>query len=133
MESSPCTAPFGFNVFTKHLSINTTFPYLRLSKVFHNRKDRVVPLPTSMWQELRRYWAFHRHSLLLFPNVGRGDHNPQALARRMQRATSPIPCSSLQRLVIIARKQLNLPAASVHSLRQNAECREMPSWISKTG
>ena len=28
----------------------------------HEGEDiRVVPLPTSMWQELRRYWAFHRH------------------------------------------------------------------------
>ena len=24
-------------------------------------KDRLVPLPTSMYDELRRYWAFHRH------------------------------------------------------------------------
>jgi integrase len=24
-------------------------------------KDRVVPLPTPMYEELRRYWAFHRH------------------------------------------------------------------------
>ena len=82
-------------------------------------RDRVVPLPTSMWQELRRYWAFHRHPLLLFPNVGRGDNNPQALAQRMHSATSPMPCSSLQRLVIIARKQLNIPAASIHSLRHS--------------
>lgn len=43
-------------------------------------QDRVVPLPTSMWQELRRYWTFHRHPLLLFPNVGRGAsaHHPKA-------------------------------------------------------
>jgi len=84
------------------------------------QKDRVVPLPTSLWQELRRYWSFHRHPLLIFPNAGRGDNNcPQSLARRMHTATSPIPCSSLQRLVIVARKQLNLPAASVHSLRHS--------------
>jgi Site-specific recombinase XerD len=30
-----------------------------------------------------------------------------------------MPCSSLQRLVIVARKQLNLRAASVHSLRHS--------------
>jgi len=83
-------------------------------------KDRVVPLPTSLWQELRRYWAFHRHPLLIFPNAGRGDNNcPEALARRLHTATGPMPCSSLQRLVIVARKQLNLPAASVHSLRHS--------------
>ena len=83
-------------------------------------QDRFVPLPTSMWLELRRYWAFHRHPLLIFPNAGRGDNNStEALARRMHSATAPMPCSSLQRLVILARKQLNLPAASVHSLRHS--------------
>jgi integrase/recombinase XerD len=82
-------------------------------------RDRVVPLPTSMWLELRRYWAFHRHPLLIFPNVGRGDQDRQALAARMGKATSPIPCNSLQRLLIMARKQLNIPAATVHSLRHS--------------
>ena len=82
-------------------------------------KDRVVPLPTLMYEELRRYWAFHRHPLLLFPNVGRGGHDLKSLAKRMHSATGPMPCSSLQRLLIVARKQLNLPAASVHSLRHS--------------
>ncbi len=83
-------------------------------------QDRVVPLPTSLYHELRRYWAFHRHPLLLFPNAGRGDNNSlTSLAQRMHTATGPMPCSSLQRLVIVARKQLNLPAASVHSLRHS--------------
>jgi integrase/recombinase XerD len=82
-------------------------------------KDRIVPLPTAMWQELRSYWAFHRHPLLIFPNVGRGDTAPQALAERMRRARAPMPTSSLQRLLVVARKQLNIPAASVHSLRHS--------------
>lgn len=83
------------------------------------QQDRVVPLPTAMYEELCRYWRFHRHPLLIFPNVGRGDSNPRALAARMHQATGPMPPSSLQRLVIVARKQLNLPAASVHSLRHS--------------
>jgi len=90
--------------------------FIRDSK---GHRDRVVPLPASLYQELRRYWAFHKHPLLIFPNVGRGDHHPQALAARMRQATSPMPCSSLQRLMIVARKQLNLPAASIHSLRHS--------------
>lgn len=90
--------------------------FIRNSK---GHQDRVVPLPTCLWRELQRYWTFHRHPLLLFPNVGRGDNNPQALARRMQQATAPMPCSSLQRLMIVARKQLNLPDASLHSLRHS--------------
>jgi site-specific recombinase XerD len=82
-------------------------------------QDRVVPLPTAMYKELIRYWSFHRHPLLMFPNVGRGDRNPQALAERMRQATGPMPPSSLQRLLILARKQLNFPDASVHSLRHS--------------
>lgn len=82
-------------------------------------QDRVVPLPTCLLEELRRYWLFHRHPLLLFPNVGRGDRDPKSVAARMHAATGPMPPSSLQRLVIVARKQLNLPDASVHSLRHS--------------
>ena len=90
--------------------------FIRDSK---GHRDRVVPLPTALYQELRRYWSFHQHPLLIFPNVGRGDNHPQALASRMRQATSPMPCSSLQRLMILARKELNLPAASLHSLRHS--------------
>lgn len=81
--------------------------------------DRVLPLPTSMYHELRDYWSFHRHPLLIFPTVGRGENTPQAVARRMHEATRPMPCTSLQRLIILARTQLNLPAASLHSLRHS--------------
>lgn len=90
--------------------------FIRQSK---GHRGRVVPLPTSMCQELRQYWKFHRHPLLIFPNVGRGDNNPQALSERMRKATSPMPCCSLQRLLVLARKQLNIPDASVHSLRHS--------------
>ena len=82
-------------------------------------QDRVLPLPTSLYHELRRYWAFHKHPLLIFPNVGRGDNTLEALARRMHEATAPMPRSSLQRLLIVARKQLNFPAATIHSLRHS--------------
>jgi site-specific recombinase XerD len=37
----------------------------------------------------------------------------------MRMATSPMPISSLQRLVIVARKELNLPDATVHALRHS--------------
>lgn len=81
------------------------------------RRDRIVPLPTCLYQELRAYWKFHRHPLLLFPNAGRGAR--AALAARMHAATRPMPHSSLQRLLVVARKALNLPDASVHSLRHS--------------
>ena len=82
-------------------------------------QDRVVPLPTCLWHELQSYWKVHRHPLLIFPNVGRGDTDLKAVAQRMRQATMPMPCSSMQRLIQVARKQLNIPAATVHSLRHS--------------
>ena len=78
-------------------------------------KDRVVPLAAEMLRDLRKYWSFHRHPLLLFPNVGRGD--PKGMRQRMHTATEPMPINSLQRLVVVARKELNLPDATAHTLR----------------
>lgn len=80
-------------------------------------QDRVLPLPTSMWHELQDYWRVHQHPLLLFPNAGRGDRG--SVAQRMHEATAPMPCSSLQRLLIAARKELNIPAAKIHTLRHS--------------
>lgn len=82
-------------------------------------QDRVVPLPIGLWRELQRYWSVHRHPLLLFPNAGRGENTLAATAKRMRTATAPMPCSSLQRLIVVARKQLNLPSASIHTLRHS--------------
>jgi integrase/recombinase XerD len=82
-------------------------------------QDRMVPLPTGLWRELQSYWKVHRHPLLLFPNVGRGDTDLKEVAERMRQATAPMPCSSLQRLILVARKELNLPAATIHSLRHS--------------
>jgi len=55
--------------------------YLRKSK---GLKDRVVPLPTSIYRELQNYWRFHQHPLLIFPNVGRGENHPRSVAARMR-------------------------------------------------
>ena len=43
-------------------------------------RDRMVPLAPTMLEDLRRYWAFHRHPKLLFPHAGRGSNDPHALA-----------------------------------------------------
>lgn len=82
-------------------------------------RDRIVPVAAEMLADLRRYWAFHKHPLLLFPNAGRGDDKADVLRQRMHKATGPMPISSLQRLVVVARKQLNLPDATVHTLRHS--------------
>lgn len=82
-------------------------------------RDRMVPLAPEMLEDLRRYWAFHRHPLLLFPNAGRGSGSPDQLSARMHRAASPMPLGSLQRLVVAARKELGIADATVHSLRHS--------------
>jgi site-specific recombinase XerD len=82
-------------------------------------KDRMVPLAQTMVQDLRRYWAFHRHPRLIFPNAGRGSNDRAQLAARMHAATEPMPVSSLQRLIVVARQELGLPAATVHTLRHS--------------
>ena len=83
------------------------------------QRDRVVPLPTVLYQELRSYWSFHRHPLLIFPSLGRGDTRPQALAARMRQAMAPLSGGALQDVLALARTQLNLPAATPHSLRHS--------------
>lgn len=82
-------------------------------------KNRMVPLPAEMVEDLRRYWAFHRNPLLLFPNAGRGHHDIESLRARMHAASDPMPISSLQRLMLAARKELNLPDACIHTLRHS--------------
>lgn len=82
-------------------------------------KDRMVPIAGVMVKDLRRYWANHRHPLLLFPHTGRGHDTPEKVAARMGKASSPMPISSLQRLLVAARKELNLPQATPHTLRHS--------------
>lgn len=82
-------------------------------------KDRMVPLAPEMVEDLRRYWDFHRHPVLLFPNAGRGPCSADKLAARMRRATDPMPVGSLQRLVVLARKEIGVPDATVHTLRHS--------------
>ncbi|NJM55365.1 MAG: tyrosine-type recombinase/integrase [Verrucomicrobiae bacterium] len=86
-------------------------------------RDRMVPIAGEMLADLRDYWRFHRHPVLLFPNVGRGactgPDARQKLAARMHSACSPMPLSSLQRLLVVARKELGIPDATPHSLRHS--------------
>ena len=42
---------------------------IRLAK---GQKDREVPVPPAILQELREYWKTHRHPKFIFPGVGRG-------------------------------------------------------------
>jgi integrase/recombinase XerD len=54
-------------------------------------RDRMVPIASPMVEDLRKYWAFHCHPLLLFPNVGQGRQTPEGVRECMHRATAPMP------------------------------------------
>ena len=82
-------------------------------------KDRMVPIAQTVIEDLRRYWAFHRHPLLIFPNIGRGDNDLKQVAVRMRQADRPMPISSLQRLMVQARKELNIEKCTIHTLRHS--------------
>lgn len=90
--------------------------WIRKSK---NNKDRMIPISATMAEDLRRYWAFHRHPLLIFPSIGRGDNDSDKTAARMHKAERPIPISSLERLMVAARKELNIPVCTSHTLRHS--------------
>ncbi len=83
------------------------------------RRDRMVPIASTMVEDLRRYWSVHRNELLLFPNVGRGTCKPDKVAGRMFKATRPMPVGSLQRLLRVARDELNIPGATPHTFRHS--------------
>jgi integrase/recombinase XerD len=90
--------------------------WLRRAK---GNKDRMVPLSPTMVDDLRRYWAVHRHPLLIFPGAGRGPCPLADVARRMRAARRPMPISSLERLLVAARKELNIPVCTAHTLRHS--------------
>jgi site-specific recombinase XerD len=90
--------------------------WIRSSK---GHKDRMVPLPTPVYEDLRRYWAFHKNPLLLFPCGGRGHHDREALRQRMHAAKDPMPVASIQTLMVKARKELKIPFGSAHTLRHS--------------
>jgi site-specific recombinase XerD len=84
-----------------------------------NNKDRMVPIAQTMIEDLRHYWAFHRHPLLIFPRIGRGDSDLDQTAERMQTADRPIPVSSLERLMVAAREELGIEKCTTHTLRHS--------------
>jgi site-specific recombinase XerD len=80
-------------------------------------QDRMVPIASPMVEDLRDYYRFHRNPLLIFPNTGRGNQAEQIVSERMHQATAPMHHCSLQRFMRVARNKLNLPGASIHTLR----------------
>ncbi|MBC2601620.1 integrase [Puniceicoccus vermicola] len=53
-------------------------------------KDRYTILGTPVYEELRRYWHWHKNPKWLFPAVGRGRGDSAGAAYRMHRADEPM-------------------------------------------
>jgi len=85
--------------------------------------DRYVPLPQRTLELLRDQWKTHHHPTLLFPGKGHGGQGART-------ATEPMSHSTLQRAFRLALHASGVKKhAHIHTLRQNAACREMPSWL----
>ena len=59
-------------------------------------KDRYTILGTPVYEELKRYWPFHKNPKFLFPAVGRGLRDSAGAAAHMAIATEPMDSNSLR-------------------------------------
>lgn len=75
-------------------------------------KDRLIPLPQSLYEELRAFWPTHRNRTWMFPAEGR-NHKLAATA------TKPMSESSVQDTIKSVLRQLNWDQRkiSTHTLR----------------
>jgi site-specific recombinase XerD len=75
-------------------------------------KDRLVPLPHSTLEELRKYWATHRNPHWIFPTEGRNH-------KLASTAASPMSESSVQGVIKAVLDQLNWSNRNIstHTLR----------------
>jgi integrase/recombinase XerD len=91
-------------------------------------KDRFVPLAPAMVAQLRAWWKTHEHPQWLFPGPTSGWREGAQPADAAAHAATHLSVSAVQNTFRLARAASGLPAqATVHTLRQNAECRKMPS------
>lgn len=77
-------------------------------------KDRYVPLPESTLVLLRKYWASHRNSRLIFPALGHGGKGGPL-------AQTPMAKTSVQGAMVAARKAAGIRKRGVciHTLRHS--------------
>lgn len=71
-------------------------------------KDRLVPLPQPLLQELRQWWTTHRHPEFIFPATARA------------RVSRHLEISAVQEVFRLARAHSGAPAeATTHTLRHS--------------
>ena len=75
-------------------------------------KDRYVPLPAQVLEQLRAYWVLHRHPVLIFPALHRSQSG--------KLATQPMCASGVQRAFRGAVAESGMQKkATVHTLRHS--------------
>lgn len=83
-------------------------------------KERCVPLPEAMREELRAFWKTHRHPRWIFPGVGRGWREQPERVAQLATAVEPMGVGSVQHCLRLARAEAGLPAGTVvHTLRHS--------------
>ena len=91
-------------------------------------KERYVPLPEAMRDELRAWWKTHRHPKWIFPGVGRGwkdqsiNSGPARTAAlaKLAHAVEPMGVGSIGHCLRLARAEARLPQGMVvHTLRHS--------------
>jgi integrase/recombinase XerD len=90
---------------------------IRLAK---GQKDREVPVPPAMLQELREYWKTHRHPKFIFPGVGRGWRDGVSSPTALATTAEPMGVGSIQTCMRLAVAAARLPKGTVvHTLRHS--------------
>lgn len=83
-------------------------------------KERYVPLPEALREELRAWWRTHRHPKWLFPGVGRGWREQPGQVAQLGAAVEPMGVGSVQQCLRLARAEARLPKETVvHTLRHS--------------
>lgn len=82
-------------------------------------KDRYVPLPAAMLEELRGWWRTHRNPKLLFPAQA-SPARPVASQQPMRETTRCMNDASVQEVFRLARRASGIhPEATPHTLRHS--------------
>ncbi len=83
-------------------------------------KDRLVPLPPAMLEELRAFWRTHRNPRWLFPSPGHRWRERPALREQLNTVDQPLGAGSVQRCMRLARAEAHLPETTTpHTLRHS--------------
>lgn len=83
-------------------------------------KDRYTILGTPVYDELRRYWCFHRNRKWVFPAVGRGLRDSAGTIAHMRAATEAMDTNSLRSHLLAAARAVGVTKqVTCHNLRHS--------------